>query len=51
VPAAELGLHLGVPDLRYTPRANRGLLVDRHDQRTALIVPFVRPGRVVEEVA
>ncbi|MBO4208762.1 FtsK/SpoIIIE domain-containing protein [Micromonospora echinofusca] len=44
VPGPELGLHLGVPDLAYTPRPNRALLVDRHDQRTRLIVPFVRPG-------
>ncbi|MGN9917769.1 FtsK/SpoIIIE domain-containing protein [Micromonospora palomenae] len=44
VPGADLGLHLGVTDLAYTPRADRALLVDRHAQRTALIVPFVRPG-------
>ncbi|WBB75387.1 FtsK/SpoIIIE domain-containing protein [Micromonospora sp. WMMD1128] len=40
VPAADLGLHLGVHDLAYTPRDGRALLVDRHDHRTALIVPF-----------
>ncbi|TDB76096.1 FtsK/SpoIIIE domain-containing protein [Micromonospora sp. KC723] len=44
VPAADLGLHLGVTDLAYTPRPHRALLVDRHAQRTALIVPFVRAG-------
>ncbi|MBE1492274.1 hypothetical protein H4W31_007912 [Plantactinospora soyae] len=44
VPGGELGMYLGVTDLAYTPRANRALLVDRHDQRTRLIVPFVRPG-------
>ncbi|TDC80296.1 cell division protein FtsK [Micromonospora sp. KC606] len=44
VPAADLGLFLGVTDLAYTPRPDRALLVDRHAQRTALIVPFVRPG-------
>ncbi|MCI4061731.1 hypothetical protein MRQ36_03720 [Micromonospora sp. R77] len=41
VPGNDLGLHLGVHDLSYTPRAGRALLVDRHEQRTSLIVPFV----------
>ncbi|WBB80066.1 FtsK/SpoIIIE domain-containing protein [Micromonospora sp. WMMD882] len=40
VPGGELGLHLGVTDLTYTPRPNRALLVDRHAQRVDLIVPF-----------
>ncbi|MFI2712558.1 FtsK/SpoIIIE domain-containing protein [Micromonospora sp. NPDC018662] len=40
VPAADLGLHLGVHDLAYQPRDGRALLVDRHEHRTALIVPF-----------
>ncbi|MEU1846907.1 FtsK/SpoIIIE domain-containing protein [Micromonospora sediminicola] len=40
VPAADLGLHLGTHDLAYTPREGRALLVDRHEHRTALIVPF-----------
>lgn len=44
VPGAELGLHLGVHDLAYAPRPDRALLVDRHDQRTRLIVPFAREG-------
>lgn len=44
VPGADLGLHLGVHDLGYTPRAGRALLVDRHDQRVRLIVPFVHSG-------
>ncbi|NLU77552.1 TraM recognition domain-containing protein [Micromonospora sp. HNM0581] len=44
VPGADLGLHLGVHDLAYTPRADRALLVDRHDQRVRLIVPFARDG-------
>ncbi|MGV9214742.1 FtsK/SpoIIIE domain-containing protein [Micromonospora sp. RB23] len=44
VPGAELALHLGVHDVAYTPRADRALLVDRHDQRTRLIVPFARDG-------
>jgi hypothetical protein len=51
VPGSELGFLLGQHDLAYAPRTNRALLLDRHEQRTALIVPFVRPGRVVEEVA
>ncbi|MFI5484452.1 cell division protein FtsK [Micromonospora echinaurantiaca] len=41
VPGDELGAYLGVPDL-WSPRPGRGLLVDRHDQRTRLIVPFTR---------
>ncbi|MFC0003221.1 FtsK/SpoIIIE domain-containing protein [Micromonospora siamensis] len=43
VPGADLGLHLGAHDLAWRPRPNRALLVDRHDQRLQLIVPFVRP--------
>ncbi|MEU3456109.1 FtsK/SpoIIIE domain-containing protein [Micromonospora sp. NPDC006766] len=49
VPGSELALHLGVTDLAYTPRANRALLVDRHDQRVRLIVPFIRPGHQPDE--
>ena len=49
VPGAELGMYLGMHDLAYTPRANRALLVDRHDQRSKLIVPFVRPGYELDE--
>jgi hypothetical protein len=49
VPGAELGLYLGEVDLAYQPRPNRALLVDRDEQRVSLVVPFVRPGRVVEE--
>ncbi|MFE9205934.1 FtsK/SpoIIIE domain-containing protein [Micromonospora sp. NPDC007230] len=44
VPGADLGLHLGWHDLGYVPRDGRALLVDRHDQRTTLIVPFVGDG-------
>lgn len=50
VPGQELGLSIGQPDLAYRPRPNRALLIDRHDRRVALIVPFVRPGRVMEEL-
>ncbi|WP_144082720.1 FtsK/SpoIIIE domain-containing protein, partial [Micromonospora sp. Rc5] len=49
VPGAELGLHLGEHDLAYTPRPDRALLVDRHDQRTRLIVPFTGPGHEQDE--
>ncbi|NES12196.1 MULTISPECIES: FtsK/SpoIIIE domain-containing protein [Micromonospora] len=44
VPGADLGLYLGAHDLAYAPRDGRALLVDRHDQRTALMVPFVGDG-------
>jgi len=43
--ATELGALVGQPLLDYT-RHNRALLVDRHENRTELIVPFVRPGRL-----
>jgi S-DNA-T family DNA segregation ATPase FtsK/SpoIIIE len=49
VPGNELGSYLGTHDLAYTPRPNRALLIDRHDQRIRLIVPFVRPGHEPEE--
>ncbi len=49
VPGAELGLYLGEADLAYQPRPNRALLIDRDEQRVSLLVPFVRPGRVVEQ--
>jgi hypothetical protein len=49
VPGAELGLYLGEHDLAHTPRPDRALLVDRHDQRSALIVPFAGPGSERDE--
>ncbi|QGN47767.1 TraM recognition domain-containing protein [Micromonospora sp. WMMC415] len=49
VPGADLGLHLGVPDLSYQPRPDRALLVDRHDHRTRLIVPFARDGQPADD--
>nr|MDT0662944.1 FtsK/SpoIIIE domain-containing protein [Micromonospora sp. DSM 115978] len=49
VTGVELGSYLGTQELPYTPRSNRALLVDRHDQRTRLIVPFVRPGHEIDE--
>ncbi|GIG55693.1 cell division protein FtsK [Longispora fulva] len=35
----------------WQPRPNRGLLLDRHDHTSQLIVPFVRPGRHEQEGA
>jgi DNA segregation ATPase FtsK/SpoIIIE, S-DNA-T family len=37
---SELDAYLGMFDLAYAPRPNRALLVDRHEQRVELIVPF-----------
>lgn len=49
VSGAELGSYLGIQDLPYAPRPNRALLIDRHDQRTRLIVPYVRDGHELDE--
>ncbi|MFY1637583.1 FtsK/SpoIIIE domain-containing protein [Solwaraspora sp. WMMB335] len=49
VPGGELGSYLGTHDVAYRPRPNRALLIDRHDQRTRLIVPFALPGRELDE--
>ncbi|MEV6304953.1 FtsK/SpoIIIE domain-containing protein [Actinoplanes sp. NPDC051861] len=45
VPGTELGTLLGDHTTVWEPRPNRALLLDRHEQRTQLIVPFVQPGR------
>lgn len=45
VPGNELASLLGDHTLTWQQRPNRALLIDRHDQRQQLIVPFVRPGR------
>jgi DNA segregation ATPase FtsK/SpoIIIE, S-DNA-T family len=45
VPGNELASLVGDHTLAWQPRGNRALLLDRHDQRLQLIVPFVRPGR------
>jgi S-DNA-T family DNA segregation ATPase FtsK/SpoIIIE len=45
VPGNELASLIGDHTLAWQPRPNRALLLDRHDQRNQLIVPFVRPGR------
>lgn len=44
----ELSSLVGDHTLGWQPRSNRALLLDRHDQRQRLIVPFVRPGRHAE---
>src|SRR5206468_3704233 len=51
VAANDLGSLVGDHSLDWQPRPNRALLLDRHEQRTALIVPFVRPGRHDEDGA
>ncbi|GAA4206746.1 FtsK/SpoIIIE domain-containing protein [Actinocatenispora rupis] len=43
VPGSELGMFLGMLDLDWHPRPNRALLVDRHEDRVGLIVPFTEP--------
>ncbi|GIE80580.1 cell division protein FtsK [Actinoplanes philippinensis] len=45
VVATELGALLGDHTVAWEPRPNRALLIDRHDNRMQLIVPFVQPGR------
>jgi DNA segregation ATPase FtsK/SpoIIIE, S-DNA-T family len=45
VPGTELASLVGDHTLTWQPRTNRALLLDRHDQRSQLIVPYVRPGR------
>ncbi len=44
----ELAALTGDHTLTWQARPNRALLLDRHDQRHRLIVPFVRPGRHAE---
>jgi hypothetical protein len=41
----EFGSLIGDLTLEWEPRENRALFVDRHQDRSTLIVPFVRPGR------
>jgi Zn-dependent alcohol dehydrogenase len=45
VPTNELVSLVGDHTLTWQQRTNRALLLDRHDQRAQLIVPYVRPGR------
>ena len=42
VPEQELQAFLGRYDLHHRPRPNRALLVDRHENLTRVLVPFVR---------
>jgi hypothetical protein len=48
LPANEIGSLVGEYTLEWQPRTNRALLLDRHDQRRTLIVPYVRPGTLDE---
>jgi hypothetical protein len=45
IPNQELVSIVGDHHLAWNSRPNRALLLDRHDQRNRLVVPFVRPGR------
>jgi DNA segregation ATPase FtsK/SpoIIIE, S-DNA-T family len=42
VPGTDLASFLGRYDLHHEPRANRGLLIDQHDDAVRPVVPFVR---------
>ncbi len=42
VPGKDLGSVVGNYLLEWQPRANRALFIDQHEDRSALIVPFVR---------
>ncbi len=44
LPGNDIGSLLGEYTLAWQPRPNRALLIDRHDNRRTLIVPYVRPG-------
>ena len=48
VTAQELSSVTGGEGLDWTPRENRALLIDRSQDRTMLIVPFVGPARRAE---
>jgi hypothetical protein len=45
----DLGLAFGDEVRNWTPRENRALFVDRHEDRVSLVVPFVREGRFTGE--
>lgn len=47
----EVGSLIGRIHLKWEPRHNRALFIDRHEDREDLIVPFVSPGRYSEEFA
>lgn len=40
----DLGTLIGDYEFEWHARPNRAMAVDRHDQKTQLIVPIVRPG-------
>jgi hypothetical protein len=44
VAAGELSGLVGDYKIEWHARPNRALLIDRHDDKAQLIVPFVRPG-------
>ncbi|MGC4894716.1 FtsK/SpoIIIE domain-containing protein [Micromonospora sp. DT31] len=44
LPGNDFGALLGDYASEWQSRPNRALLIDRHDNRRALIVPYVRPG-------
>lgn len=44
LPSNEVGSLVGDYASEWQSRPNRALLIDRHDNRHALIVPYVRPG-------
>jgi S-DNA-T family DNA segregation ATPase FtsK/SpoIIIE len=45
----EVGLMIGESNLRWDPRHNRALLIDRQENTKELIVPFVTAGRYDED--
>jgi hypothetical protein len=49
IAASELGSLTGDYQMSWTPRPNRALLIDRHDDRKTLIVPYVRADRDRED--
>jgi len=46
----EVGLLIGQSNLHWNPRHNRALLIDRQEDTTELIVPFVTSGRYTEDL-
>ncbi|MFC7545895.1 FtsK/SpoIIIE domain-containing protein [Plantactinospora sp. GCM10030261] len=48
LPGNEVGSLLGDYSTDWQSRPNRALLIDRHDNRRTLIVPYVRPGTLAE---
>jgi hypothetical protein len=44
----EFSTYLGHYGLDWSPRSNRVLFVDRHEDHAQVLVPFVRPGRLAD---